>query len=156
MEWNRIVFSIIITLLYVPLVFMGANVSFPDMHYPVYNECYQPKAMPVRAVDESNTIEYENCQREYQKKVENFEKEKRKYDSWKYLSIVLFSLIIMGITLFVRLNDSIMYGLFAGATIATFMATIIYFSTRSRLGFSVLVLVFIATLYFVNKIIKRK
>lgn len=158
MEWKRVVFAIIVILLYIPLVFMGANILFPkyDYHdFPIYKDCYGPRAAPIEQADNATRAEFEKCQKEEQQKQMDFQKEKNKYDGWKYLAIVLFNLVVVLITLFIKFNDSIMYGLFIGATITTFIATIIYFTTRSKIGFGVLVLVFIATLYFVTRILRK-
>src|SRR3989338_11505356 len=160
MNWNKVVFAIIIILLYIPLVFMGTNILFPKYDYgdfPIYKDCYGgPRAVPVEQADNVTTAEFEKCQQEEQHKQMNFQREKNKYDGWKYLAIVLFNLVVVLITLFIKFNDSIMYGLFIGATVSTFISTVIYFTTRSKIGFGVLVLVFIATLYFITRMIKKE
>src|SRR3989344_342446 len=145
MNWNKVIFTIIIILLYVPLVFLGSNVFFPEYVDPYnYSECYS-KPLPM---DQQNQTEYNRCWEEQNTRAQDYQKEKRNYDAWKYLAIILFNLVVIVLTLFLKFNDDIMYGLFIGATFTTFLATIIHFQTRSKLGFAALVLVFIASIYF--------
>src|SRR3989338_1927414 len=116
MKWNNVIFTIIVILLYVPLVFLGSNVFFPKyIDYPAYNDCYGPKP----AGPEFNN-ETQRCLEEQNVKMQDFQEEKRDYDSRKYLAIVLFNLVVIGLILFVKFNDSIIYGLFIGAALSTF------------------------------------
>ena len=56
------------------------------------------------------------------------------------------------IALFIpRLQDSVTMGLFLGSIAATFGATILYFDTKSKIGFIILFLTFFAMLYFINR-----
>ncbi|HIH25425.1 MAG TPA: hypothetical protein HA226_01475 [Nanoarchaeota archaeon] len=152
--WKIILFAAIIIILYIPLVFMGANIFFPKYdytNYPMYNECYMSKPMPVNGYDNTTQEQINKCQQEQNKIQQDYEKQKRTYDGWKYLSIVIFCLLTIGAALLLKLNDSVMYGLFLGATITTFASTIIYFTTRSKIGFAILVLIFITTIFFITK-----
>jgi len=154
MEKVKLIYSLIIIILYIPLVFLGTNVFFSkytgqDAYYP-YEDCYG-----IRPVDKAQTIneteEQQRCIKEQNKKQREFEKDKNSYNSRKYIGITIFNLIILIITLFLVLDSSILLGLFAGSTISTFISTIMYFATNSKIGFGVLVLLFITVIYIINK-----
>ena len=152
--WKKILFAAIIIILYIPLVFMGANIFFPQYdytNYPMYKDCYMGKPAPVNGYDAHTQAEINKCQEEQTKIQQDFDKKKRKYDGWKYLAIVLFCLLTIGAASLLKLNDSVMYGLFIGATITTFISTIMYFTTRSKIGFGILVLIFITVIVFIMK-----
>ena len=152
MNWKPVVFTILVIILYVPLVFMGSNVFFPKYtdNFP-YKECY-PRVEPINNTNQENI---NKCLDEQNVKQVQYEKEKRGYDGWKYLAIVLFNLVIVSLILFLNFNNEITYGLFIGATVATFIATLIYFNTRSKLGFLALVLVFVLSIYFITKLANK-
>ena len=46
-------------------------------------------------------------------------------------------------------------GLFFGSAIATFIATINYFESKSRIGFVILVLMFCTVLFFITRMEKK-
>ena len=151
MSWNNVLFSIVVIILYVPLVFLGSNVFFPKYSdYPnTYNDCYISKPIP----DINN--ETQRCLEDQNNKMQDFQNEKRNYDSRKYLAIIIFNFIIMLIIFFIKFNDSIIYGLFIGTVLSTFIATMVYFSTKSKLGFIALAMVFISAIYFITKLAKK-
>ena len=164
MAWNKLLYVFIIALIYVPMVFLGANVFFPkytgvnSYYHGPYQDCYQKYPSPERpeTLLEAQRLkladDQQKCNEEFQKAQQQWEEEKRAYDSQKYVFIAFFNLIILGGALFLRkLENSVILGLFAGSVIATFAATISYFQTNSRIGFGLLVLTFLAVVYFVHK-----
>ena len=77
--WKIILFAAIIIILYIPLVFMGANIFFPKYdytNYPMYNECYMSKPMPVNGYDNTTQEQINKCQQEQNKIQQDYEKQK--------------------------------------------------------------------------------
>lgn len=166
MNWTKLLYVLIIVLLYVPMVFVGANVFFPKytgmnsyFHGP-YADCYQK--YPYPALPESQKIsegdrriideQQQKCQQDLQQQQEMWESDKLLYEGWKYVFIAGFNLLILILALLLpKLQDSVTMGLFLGSIAATFGATIRYFDTRSKIGFVVLVITFFAMLWFINR-----
>ncbi len=164
MNWSKILFTLIIALIFVPLAFMGANVFFPDYtgdhSYYYGNDCYgkypmaQPVVPPANATSKELVQErarFDQCLEDEKNEREGFEQDKRAYDAQKYIFITVLCLIALVAAIFIKLADSVMLGLFLGSTVSTFVATWIYFDTKSKIGFGVLVLIFIAAVYFINR-----
>lgn len=152
-----------IVLLYVPMVFLGANVFFPqytgtNAYYHGYTDCYgkypypaEPDKLSVaaRAVIDGNQ---RKCNEDFQKAQEEFEQKKLSYEGRKYVFTSLFNLGILLLALFLpKLQDSVTMGLFMGSIAATFGGTVRYFDTKSKIGFAILVVTFFAMLYFINR-----
>ena len=145
MNWTDAVYSLVIILLYLPLVFLGANVLFPEFDtYPEF-ECLRP-VDPASA----DTAEFEACQQGHKAQLESYRENKRSYDAWKYFFIVIVNLIALLIAL-APFNPSIVYGLFVGSTFASFFSTWIYFDARSLPGFLILVVIFAVTIFFIQR-----
>jgi len=163
MNWTKLLYILIIVLLYVPMVFLGTNVFFPkytgsNAYYRGYDDCYTKYPYPekpetISQAERSALDQHQReCQEEYQQKADAFEQEKLGYEGWKYVLIALFNLAILLMALFVpKLQDSVSMGLFLGSIAATFGATIRYFDTRSKIGFIILVVTFFVMLYFINR-----
>ncbi len=164
MNWTKLLYVLIIVLLYVPMVFLGANVFFPEYtgtnayYHGPYPDCYQKYPYPQNP-DELTSLQREaidanqrQCQEEFNRENEKFEQAKLAYEGTKYVFIALFNLVILLLALFLpKLQDSVTMGLFLGSIAATFGATIRYFDTRSKIGFIILVITFFAMLYFINR-----
>ena len=164
MNWTKLLYALMIVLLYVPMVFLGANVFFPDYtgmdsyYRGPYADCYgkypypaAPEKLSVaeRAVLEENQLK---CNEEFQTNQDEFEAAKLSYEGWKYVFITLFNLGILLLALFLRkMQDSVTMGLFLGSIAATFGATVRYFDTKSKIGFAILVVTFFIMLYFINR-----
>ncbi|MBI2668899.1 hypothetical protein HYX14_03590 [Candidatus Woesearchaeota archaeon] len=164
MNWTKLFYVFIIALIYVPMVFLGSNVFFPkytginSYYQGPYDDCYNKYSSPATSdtltdvQQQAIDVKRAQCQEQQQEKQRIWEEEKRAYEGPKYLFIVLFNLAVLLMALFVpKLQDSVMMGLFLGSTIATFSATMIYFDTNSKLGFGVLVVTFLAILFFINR-----
>ena len=148
MDWIKVLLSLVVILLYIPLVFMGANVFFPeytgsDSYYYAYKECGITKG----EIYEQNST----CIEEQQAEQKAYEDAKAKYDGNKYIFIVLLNLIVLLIALFITLDESVSIGLFLASILTTFFSTWTYFSTQSKIGFAILFIIFFVTIYFITK-----
>src|SRR5574341_2149948 len=107
MNWIKLLYVLVITILYVPMVFLGANVFFPkftgtESYYHGTEECYpryapSEKLSPVeqQAIAEQQQVKINEClaaQREEEKK---FNEERNVYNGWKYSAITVFKLIVL-------------------------------------------------------------
>ena len=146
MKWTGLFLALIITILYIPMVFMGTNVFFP-----AFDEPYPGRGCFRAPSEDVDRAELDACLTEEKATIRAYEKERRQYDSWKYIVVVSINLIVLLILLFATLDSSVVIGLFLGLTIATFIATVRYLDTRSKLGFGVLVGLFVLTIYFITK-----
>src|SRR3989338_122660 len=164
MNWTKLLYVLIIVLLYVPMVFLGANVFFPQYtgtnsyYHGTGTDCYQKYPYPANP-DTLTTPQREaidqhqrECQEGFNKEQEKFESAKLRYEGKKYVFIALFNLAILLLALFIpKMQDSVTMGLFLGSIAATFGATIRYFDTQSKIGFGILVITFFAMLFFINR-----
>ncbi|MBI2102334.1 hypothetical protein HYT55_00710 [Candidatus Woesearchaeota archaeon] len=160
MNWTKLLYVLIIVLLYVPMVFVGANVFFPkytgsEAWYNEPTDCYQKFPYPEKVSDierEKISVQQQECWKEHNARQQAWEKEKLAYEGTKYVFIALFNLVVLLAALLIPLmQESVTMGLFLGSVAATFGATIRYFDTRSKIGFLVLVLTFVAALFFINR-----
>lgn len=144
MEWSKILLALVIILLYIPMVFMGANVFFPEYtdYYDDYRSCNMEKSEAFQIND--TCLEEQNIQREA------YQEEQNKYNGNKYIFIVAFGLITLLLAFTITVESSIIVGLFLGAVLTSFFATWIYFNTQSKIGFGILVLIFFWSIYFIN------
>jgi hypothetical protein len=141
------------------MIFLGANVFFPKytgddsyyhnqdcyLKYPTLTNCNLTQQQEI-GDKQSNCINNDEAARII------WENERNNYDGQKYTFIVLFNLIILLVALLVKkLNDSVCLGLFSGSIISTFASTLTYFDSKSRIGFIILVIIFIVALVFINK-----
>ena len=163
MNWSKLLYTLIIVLLYVPMVFVGANVFFPeytgtDSYYHGTEDCYlkYPSPAPEKTLAAEQSIaiteKQAQCQKDFYANQQKWEQEKLVYEGTKYVFITLFNLLILVIAVFLPfLKDSVALGLFLGSVFATFGATIRYFDTRSKIGFVLLVITFIVVIFFINR-----
>jgi len=148
MNWKKIVFAIAICLIYIPMVFMAVNTFFPETPR---NECYN--FYPVdRNLTEPEKVEYNEEMRQCE---EDYREQRTKYDSWKFIVIMMINIIAVFFML-TNIDKSVIFGLFFGVVITAFIATMSYMESRSVIGFALLVLLFGLIIYFVNKMSKNK
>lgn len=163
MNWTKLLYVLMIVLLYIPMVFLGANVFFPeytgqDSYYP-YRECPYPSpvaggnmtAEEKASMDQASYKLQTECSDKNREAEREWSKEKNAYEGWKYVYIALFNLAVLLLALFIKMQDSIVMGLFLASISSTFGATMRYFDSRSKIGFAVLVIVFFTMVYFINK-----
>lgn len=153
MDWVKVLLALVVILLYIPVVFMGANVFFPkftgsDSYYSSSKDCgYVSDPTAAQPV----YLQNQTCYDEQQAAQRAFELEKNAYNGNKYIFMVLLNLVVLLFAFFVTLDESVIIGLFLGSTLTTFFATWTYFATKSKIGFVILVAVFFLTIYFVSK-----
>ncbi len=151
MIWTKILLSLVVILLYIPLVFMGANVFFPeytgmDSYYNSYRDCGYTTGEGEKALYQQNTT----CFEEQQTEQKAYEEAKNKYDGNKYIFIVVLNLFVLLLALFIHFDESVIIGLFLGTTLTSFFSTWTYFTTQSKIGFGVLFIIFFVTIYFIT------
>ncbi|OIO62734.1 hypothetical protein COY26_00040 [Candidatus Woesearchaeota archaeon CG_4_10_14_0_2_um_filter_33_10] len=152
MDWKKIVFAIAICLIYIPMVFMAVTTFFPKT--PV-NECYVDYKYPIAAEGkELNQTQLDEYNRNMRECEISFESERTKYDGWKFIVIMIVN-IIATLFMLMKLDKSIIFGLFFGVVITAFTATINYMESRSVIGFALLVFLFGLIIYFVNRLSKN-
>lgn len=146
MDWKKIVFAIAICLIYIPMVFMAVNTFFPQTPR---NACYE--LYPIeRNLTEPSKVEYNEEMRQCE---EDYREQRTKYDGWKFIVIMIIS-IIAAFVMLIKLDKSIIFGLFFGVVITAFTATINYMESRSVIGLALLVFLFGLIIYFVNRMSK--
>lgn len=165
MNWSRLFYVLIIAIIYVPMVFLGANVFFPEYtgvnsyYQGPYADCYGKYPYPVEKVDSLSAEQslkiselQQKCQEDNQILQKEWELKRLAYEGTKYVFVALFNLVILLLALFIpKLQESVSMGLFLGSVAAMFGATIRYFDTRSKIGFIVLVITFFVLLFFINR-----
>jgi len=135
MNWTKLISVLIIVLLYIPMVFLGANVFFPKYtgthsYYQPSIDCYNKypyPAKPEAATDAQRDSISEKqlaCQQQNQQEQEKWEQEKLLYEGTKYVFITLFNLVVLLGAVFITLKDSVSMGLFLGSIATTFGATV--------------------------------
>lgn len=153
MQWVKVLLSLVVILLYIPLVFMGANVFFPEYtgshsYYSYNKDCsYSPNPKEAQPIFQQN----QSCVDEQTLEQQAFERAKAQYEGNKYTFIVVLNLLVLLIALFVTFDESVIIGLFLGSTLTSFISTWTYFSSQSRIGFAVLFVIFFVTIYFITK-----
>jgi uncharacterized protein (DUF983 family) len=152
MEWKKIVFAIAISLLYIPIVFMAVNTFFPETPR---NTCYSIKPFPVGESENIIDAEREQYNQEMQECQEKYDEQRTKYDGWKFIAIMVIN-IIAALFMLMKVDKSIIFGLFFGVVITAFTAAINYMQSRSVVGFILLVFLFGLIVYFVNILSKEK
>ncbi len=164
MDWKKILYVLVIALLYVPMVFLGANVFFPQYtgtdswHQPSEN-CYPPypiseKLTPVEQQEMSDAqLKAQNeCNTRMRAEEKIWNDARAEYNGNKYAGIIGFNLLILLIAIFVPWMEVVRIGLFFGAVVTAFGATVSYWDyARSKLGFTLMVVVFFVVLWFINK-----
>lgn len=165
MNWTKLLYVMIIILLYIPMVFLGANVFFPKYTGPnsyyrgPYEDCYikYPAAeLAMQNISEEQRMQIseaqKRCQDENNAKEQAWNEEKNAYEGGKYVMVTIFNLLVLLLALFLpRLQDSVVMGMFLGSIATTFGATIRYFDTNSKIGFAVVVVTFFTMIYFINR-----
>ncbi len=119
-------------------------------------DCYNKYPYPAtEKISEEQSLaiseKQEECQKKYFAEQKIWEQEKNTYEGQKYMFIIIFNLIILLIALFVTFQDSIVMGLFMGSIVTTFVATLMYFQSKSKIGFVILVITFFVTLFFIDR-----
>ena len=158
MDWKHLLYVTIIALLYIPMVFLGATTFFehPDDWFVEPNNCYTrtgpspgPDA-PRETLDEYNSIQ-QSCAQENEHARAQWEANRETIDGKRYLFITIANLIILAVAVFAPLTSTVALGLFLGSTVSAFISTINYFDSVSKIGFSLLVLLFFIVVFFITR-----
>ncbi len=154
MTWQHVLYALAIALIYVPMVFLGANAFFPDTQNQ-YEDCYSrfpfPVAQPdLQIVNDTLAQERTACGL----RVEESMKAQKAYRFIFISSITLVALLLAAFI--VSLPFAISLGLFLGGVISSFIASLSYMDANSRLGFGILVVLFVVVLVCVYRWVSKK
>ncbi len=159
-SWSKLIYTLIVIFLYVPLVFLGVRTFLPEYtgyDYPMYKDCYgyAPYAEESKCYDADEQAamveKRDQCLEEQQAEQKTYDDEKRQYDTWKYLSVLGFAVLTLVIVMFLSFDVPIKIGLFIGSAAAVFIGTMQYFETESIPAFIVLLVVFGIVVYLIQK-----
>lgn len=160
-SWSKLIYTLIVIFLYVPLVFLGVRTFLPEYteYYdsPTYKDCYgyAPYAEESKCYDaeeQGRMVEKrDQCLEEQQAQQQHYDDEKRQYDTWKYLSVLGFAVLTLVVVMLIGFDVPIKAGLFVGSAAAVFIGTIQYFETESIPAFIVLLVVFGIVVYLIQK-----
>lgn len=151
-NWKKIIFAIAIAILFIPMVYLGINTFFPDMPS---DRCIE--AVPLVRCDPADdscsnkeqvkSVERQDCYEQYRN-------DRRDYEGNKYIALMIICLLTSFVML-LKLDPSIIYGLFFGVVITAFTGTLRYIDSRSKIGFFLMVVLFVVIILFVHKTRKR-
>ena len=161
-SWNKLIYTLIVILLYVPLVFLGVRTFLPEYNeqysYTMYKDCYalapyEGEVGKCYNAEEQATMvaNRDACLETQQAEQKVYDDEKRKYDTWKYLTVLGVAVLTLVLVMFLVFDVPIKIGLFIGAAATVFIATIQYFETESIPAFIVLLVVFGLVIYLIQK-----
>lgn len=158
-NWIKLLYVLVITLLYVPMVFLGANVFFPeytgsDSYFRGYEKCGGPRFSPVEAPEqrEMDQEAYEKCMEDNRAQEKAWNDARAEYNGMKYAAITGFNLLILLIIIFITLADAVTMGIFFGTVVTAFGATVSYWEyARTKMGFILMLITFFVVLFVVNK-----
>jgi hypothetical protein len=167
-NWLKLLYVLVIALLYVPIVFLGANAFFPkftgtESVFQGVQDCYvQYPPNAKMTAEEQQTIavaqqEKTNACLATQREAEKIWNEERNvYNGWKYAAITGFNLVILVLAILLPLVDSILIGIFVGTVFTAFLATVNYWDyARTKLGFFLMLITFFVVLFIVNRQAKK-
>lgn len=160
-SWAKLVYTVIVIFLYVPLVFLGVRTFLPEYsghyEYPIYKDCYSyaPYSEESKCYDAEEQIvmveKQDRCLADQQAEQKAYDEAKQEYDTWKYLSVLGFAVLTLIIVMFIGFDVPIKIGFFIGSAAAVFIATMQYFETESIPAFIVLFVVFGLVVYLIQK-----
>jgi hypothetical protein len=172
-NWLKLLYVLVIALLYVPMVFLGANVFFPkftgtESYWRGAEECtlqYPPNAKMT--AEEQQTIavaqqeKTNECLARARVAEQVWNEERNVYNGWKYSLITGFNLVILVLAILLPLTDSVLMGVFIGTVITAFAGTVSYWDyARTKLGFVLMLVTFFVVIWIVNrqakKLLKKK
>lgn len=163
-NWIKLLYVLVIALLYVPMVFLGANVFFPkytgtESYFRGNEECYprfpiSEKLAPVeqQQLSEAQQTKTNECLARMRVEELAWNEARNEYNGWKYAAITAFNLIILLIVLFAAFSDTVIMGIFFGTVVTAFAATVSYWEyARTKTGFILMLVTFFVVIWFVNK-----
>jgi len=162
-NWVKLLYVLVIALLYVPMVFLGANVFFPkytgtDSYFRGYEDCNMKYVIPeVKTPEQQKMAEAQQqqitqCNAAQRIAEQQWNDARNEYNGLKYAGITAFNLVILLIVLFASLADTVIMGIFFGTVAAAFGATISYWEyARTKVGFILMLVTFFVVIWFVNR-----
>ncbi len=163
-NWLKLLYVLVIALLYVPMVFLGANVFFPkftgsESYFRGTEECYpqyppSAKMTPEeqQAIAEAQQARINECLAKQREAETAWNAERSEYNGWKYAAITGFNLVILILAVLLPLVDAILMGVFVGTVVTAFAATVSYWDyARTKTGFILMLITFFVVLYIVNR-----
>lgn len=163
-NWTKLLFVLVIALLYVPMVFLGANVFFPkftgsESYFHGTEECYPRYPISEKlTLAEQQTLadaqqeKINQCLAEQRETEKQWNEERNVYNGWKYAAITGFNLLILLLTIFIAFQDVVLTGLFFGTVVTAFAATMSYWEyARTKIGFILMLATFFVVIWIVNK-----
>jgi uncharacterized integral membrane protein len=163
-DWTKLLYVLVIALLYVPMVFLGSNVFFPkftgsESYFRGTEECY-PRFAPSdklpleeqQRISEEQQKQINECQERMRVQEKIFNDERAVYNGWKYAAITGFNLLILLLIVFIAFTDAVTIGIFFGTVVTAFAATVSYWEyARTKIGFILMLITFFVVLFVVNK-----
>jgi hypothetical protein len=146
----KILFVVLIVLLYIPLVFIGVNTFYPE-DFENYSDYYRFDTCYIYEDIDKPSVLNETCYSEQLAVQEAYEKDKKDYDGVKYSLLVALNLLVLIIAMYVSLEGSVIVGLFLGAVLTTIISSFMYIESESKFGFLLLFIMFLATIIFISK-----
>ncbi len=163
-NWIKLLYVLVIALLYVPMVFLGSNVFFPkftgtDSYFRGTEECYprypiSEKLAPAeqQALSEEQQAKTNECLARMRVAEDRWNEERNVYNGWKYAAITGFNLLILLLVIFITFTDVVSMGVFFGTVVTAFAATVSYWEyARTKVGFILMLVTFFVVLFIVNK-----
>jgi hypothetical protein len=160
-SWTKLIYTLIVIFLYVPMVFLGVRTFLPEYtdyyEYPVYKDCYgyapySEESKCYDADEQAAMVEKrDQCVADQQADQKAYDEAKREYDTWKYLSVLGVAVVTLVLVMFLGFDVPIKVGLFIGSAAAVFIGTMQYFETESIPAFLVLFVVFCVVVYVIQK-----
>jgi hypothetical protein len=167
-NWIKLLYVLVIALLYVPMVFLGANVFFPkftgtESYFRGTEECYPqypPSAKMTAEEQQVSTAAQQasinECLARARVAEQAWNEERNVYNGWKYSLITGFNLVILVLAILLPLTDAVLMGVFIGTVVTAFAATVSYWDyARTKLGFVLMLVTFFVVLWIVNKQAKK-
>lgn len=158
-SWMKLIYSLIVIFLYVPLVFVGVRTFLPEYTdyytYPVYKDCYgynydNTQCLSLEEKQEAMELR-DQCLADQQAEQKTYDDAKRDYDTWRYLAILGIAVLTLVLMMFITFDTPIKIGLFIGSAAAVFISTMQYFETKSIPAFIVLLVVFCIIVFVIQK-----
>ena len=171
---KKIVFFLAIVIVYLPMIKLGINTFVPNDNQFYYtkpgDDCYAkvPATTDCSKYDPLSS-EFDACKQKldnlsnernecFEKQQEQARLDQEKFkekETLRFIISAIISFITLLLVYFIAMNDIVNYGLFAGAVV-NILLSFTYNVDKSYVGFATLLLVFILTLAFINKMLKKK
>lgn len=140
---KKVSFILAIVILFVAVVQVGLNTFWPNPEYPI-SDCYIKNTSEP---DEACLAEDRIAQEKYQDSQDGVNR-------IKFIIGTLISLFAVLLVLFVKFNESIIYGLFSGA-IFNMLFTLGFARDKNLIGFIALLALFVIVIFFVQRKSKK-